>query len=128
MTVVPEPNHTWSMDFMHDRLYQGKSFRTLNVMDEGVREVLAIEIDTSLPALRVVRVLEQLRGWRGLPERIRVDNGPELIAQSLQNWCAANGVELAHIQPGKPNQNAFIERFNRTTFIAFRSLVNVSPR
>ena len=114
MTVMPKPNHTWSMDFMHDRLYQGKSFRTLNVMDEGVREVLAIEIDTSLPALRVVRVLEQLRDWRGLPERIRVDNGPELIAESLQSWCAANGVALAHIQPGKPNQNAFIERFNRT--------------
>jgi putative transposase len=102
------------MDFMHDSLYGGRSFRTLNIIDEGVREALAIEVDTSLPAARVVRVLEQLNEWRGLPDQIRVDNGPELIAQELQNWCDAHHITLAHIQPGKPNQNAFIERFNRT--------------
>ena len=79
-----------------------------------MREALAIEIDTSLPAQRVVRVLEQLAEWRGLPDQIRVDNGPELIAEVLVNWCEARSVTLAHIQPGKPNQNAYIERFNRT--------------
>ena len=102
------------MDFMHDRLYGGRAFRTLNILDEGVREALAIEVDTSLPAERVVRVLEQLAEWRALPEQIRVDNGPELISECLMNWCAARDIELAYIQPGKPTQNAFIERFNRT--------------
>lgn len=104
----------WSMDFMHDRLYGGKAFRTLNILDEGVREVLAIEVDTSLPAERVVRVLSQLEQQRKLPRQIRVDNGPELLADRLVSWCQQKGIELAYIQPGKPAQNAYIERFNRT--------------
>ena len=113
--VVPaRPDRMWSMDFMHDTLYHGKRFRTLNVLDEGVREVLAIEIDTSLPAERVIRVLEQLKESRPLPEQIRVDNGPELVSSKLVAWCETNGVRLHHIQPGKPTQNAYIERFNRT--------------
>jgi len=114
MKVVWAVNESWSMDFMQDRLYQGQAFRTLNVLDEGVREALAIEVDTSLPAGRVIRVLEQLKAWRGLPKQIRVDNGPELLAEELLNWCKEHGVNLLYIQPGKPNQNAFIERFNRT--------------
>ena len=99
---------------MSDSLYQGRRFRTLNILDEGVREALAIEIDTSLPAERVVRTLQQLAAWRGLPKAIRLDNGPELTAQRFTTWCAVMGIELRHIQPGKPNQNAFIERFNRS--------------
>lgn len=99
---------------MHDTLYVGRRFRTLNVLDEGVREILEIEVDTSLPGERVVRVLERLKAWRGLPEAIRCDNGPELVSQVFVEWCEENGVELRHIDPGKPNQNAFIERFNRT--------------
>ena len=99
---------------MSDSLYQGRRFRTLNILDEGVREALAIEIDTSLPAERVVRTLQQLAAWRGLPRAIRLDNGPELTAQRFTTWCAVQGIELRHIQPGKPNQNAFIERFNRS--------------
>ena len=99
---------------MSDSLYQGRRFRTLNVLDEGVREAPAIEIDTSLPAARVVRTLQQLATWRGLPKAIRLDNGPELTAQYFTDWCAEKGIELRHIQPGKPNQNAFIERFNRS--------------
>jgi len=114
LEVCAEADVMWSLDFMHDRLYGGKAFRTLNVLDEGVREALAIEVDTSLPAERVVRVLEQLTEWRDLPEQIRVDNGPEFISECLTNWCAARDIELAHIQPGKPTQNAFSERFNRT--------------
>ena len=99
---------------MSDTLYGGRRFRTLNVLDEGVREGLAIEIDTSLPAERVVRVLEQVVSWRGQPQAIRLDNGPELIADRFMTWCVERGIELRYIQPGKPDQNAFIERFNRT--------------
>jgi putative transposase len=104
------PNEIWALGFMSDSLYQGRRFRTLNILDEGVRELLAIEIDTSLPAERVVRTLQQLAAWRGLPKAIRLDNGPELTAQRFTTWCAVMGIELRHIQPGKPNQNAFIER------------------
>jgi putative transposase len=108
------PNEIWALDFMSDSLYQGRRFRTLNILDEGVREALAIEIDTSLPAERVVRTLQHLAAWRGLPRAIRLENGPELTAQRFTTWCAVKGIELRHIQPGKPNQNAFIERFNRS--------------
>ena len=83
-------------------------------MDEGVREALTIEIDTSLPGQRVVRVLERLSAWRGLPKAIRCDNGPEFISQVFVDWCQDHGIEIRYIQPGKPNQNAYIERFNRT--------------
>jgi len=114
MAVPSISNVIWSLDFMHDALYIGRRFRTLNVLDEGVREILDIEIDTSLPGERVVQVLERLKSWRGLPEAIRCDNGPELVSQALVDWCEKNGVDLRHIDPGKPNQNAFIERFNRT--------------
>lgn len=119
LEIKAEINASWSLDFMYDSLWSGKRFRALNVIDEGVRECLAIELDTSLRAERVVRVLERLKGWRGTPRMIRLDNGPELTSVKLQAWCESNGVELKFIQPGKPNQNAFIERFNRT----FRSEV-----
>lgn len=107
-------NQTWALDFMHDRLEDGRPFRTLNVLDEGNREVLAIEVETSLPSRRVTAVLDQLVALHGRPQALRLDNGPELIAQPLADWCAAQGIRLGHIQPGKPNQNAYIERFNRT--------------
>ncbi len=108
----PEPNHVWSLDFMSDSLWNGKRYRLLNVIDDYNRQVLAIEADTSLPALRVVRTLERLKEDRGLPKVIRVDNGPELISNRLDAWCKDNKIELAFIQPGKPTQNAFIERLN----------------
>lgn len=107
-------NHIWSLDFMSDALYGGKRFRTLNIIDDGVREVLNIVVDTSIPGGRVVRTLEQLAHWRGVPTALRMDNGPELLSQVLVDWCERRGVALRYIQPGKPNQNAFIERFNRT--------------
>ena len=97
---------------MHDTLYSGKRFRTLNIIDEGTRECLAIEVDTSLPAGRVIRVMEQLKEERGLPKQIRLDNGPELIASEFVDWCETHEIELAYIKPGKPQQNAFAERFN----------------
>jgi putative transposase len=99
---------------MSDTLYHGTCFRTFNVIDDHNREALAIEIDTSLRAARLVRVFERLKAERGLPDVLRVDNGPEFLSQALVAWCHANGVLIHHIQPGKPNQNACIERFNRT--------------
>jgi putative transposase len=114
LTVVALPNQVGSLDFMSDALWGGRRFRTLNVLDEGVREGLAIEVDTSLPAKRVIRVMERLGGCRDLPLALRIDNGPELLAQQFVTWCERRGIELRYIQPGKPDQNAFIERFNRT--------------
>ena len=114
MEVIPLPNQVWSMDFMSDALYAGRRFRTLNILDEGVRELLAIVVDTSIPSGRVIRVLDQLVELRGKPAAIRVDNGPEFCAQSFVDWCHEHGVEIRYIQPGKPNQNAFIERFNKS--------------
>ena len=113
--VAPaEANICWSLDFMHDSLVNGRTIRTLNIIDEFNREGLWIEVDTSIPAARVVRVLDMLALWRGYPKQIRLDNGPELISQTLADWAAEHDVVLAFIQPGKPAQNAFIERFNRT--------------
>lgn len=109
-----KPNIFWSMDFMSDALECGRKFRTLNVLDDFNRESLAIEIDFSLPAERVIRVLEQVAMVRGYPVFIRVDNGPELISQRLLEWAQKHGVTINHIQPGKPAQNGYIERFNRT--------------
>jgi len=107
-------NGVWALDFMHDALYGGRAFRTLNVLDEANREALAIEIGTSIPAARVVRVLEQLLVVYGRPQALRLDNGPEFTADAFTAWCAEHQIELRYIQPGKPDQNAFIERFNRT--------------
>ena len=114
LDVLPQPNVVWAVDFMSDTVYGGRRFRTLKLLDEGVREVLAIEVDSSLPAERVVRVLEQVVAWRGQPQAIRLDNGPEFLADRFATWCADRGIALRYIQPGKPNQNAFVERFNRT--------------
>jgi putative transposase len=108
------PNECWSMDFMSDALESGRRFRTLNIIDDFNREALAIEVDTSLPALRVTRTLDQIALWRGYPQRIRVDNGPEFISATLRDWADQHQVQLDFIQPGCPAQNAFIERFNRT--------------
>lgn len=107
-----EKNKVWSIDYMNDSLWDGRRFRLLNIMDDFNREVLAIEADTSLPALRLVRVLEKLKEQRGLPEMIRVDNGPEFISDTLDNYCKENKVTLVFIQPGEPTQNAYIERCN----------------
>ena len=114
LTVPDAPNLVWSMDFMADRLADGRQFRLLNVMDDFNREGLGIEVDFSLPAERVVRALNQIIEWRGKPMVIRVDNGPEYISATLAIWAAKQGIALTHIQPGKPQQNAYVERYNRT--------------
>ncbi|WES87822.1 IS3 family transposase [Dickeya fangzhongdai] len=124
-------NQSWSVDFMHDALVCGRRFRTFNVVDDFNREVLAIEIDLNIPAQRVVRVLDRIVANRGYPLKMRMDNGPELVSLTLAQWAEEHGVALEFIKPGKPTQNAFIERFNRTyrteilDFYLFRTLNKV---
>jgi transposase InsO family protein len=91
---------------------RAKSPQLAAAIDDYNREVLAIEVDTSLPALRVIRVLERIKAVRPLPKMIRVDNGPEFISAKLDHWCRVNGITLTYIQPGKPTQNAYVERLN----------------
>lgn len=105
-------NEVWSVDFMSDTLWDGRRFRLLNIIDDYNREVLHIESDLSLPTVRLVRVLEYLKEFRGLPQMIRVDNGPEFISHKLDMWCRENKITLSFIQPGKPMQNGFVERCN----------------
>ena len=99
---------------MHDSLICGRSFRTFNVVDDFNPEALAIEIDLNLPAPRIIRVLDRVAVWRGYPLKIRVDNDPEFISLALAGWSEEHGIELEFIQPGKPTQNSYVERFNRT--------------
>jgi len=114
LSVPQAINQVWSMDFMSDSLIDGRGLRTFNVMDDYNREGLGIEVDFSLPSARVIRSLEQIIEWRGKPFAIRCDNGPEYISQSLRDWTNERQITLLYIQPGKPTQNAYIERFNRT--------------
>lgn len=118
---VPQPltapeflNVCWSADFMSDALWSGQRFRTFNVIDDFNREVLAIEIDLNLPAERVIRVLDRIAELRGYPDKVRLDNGPEFVGLALAGWAERHNVHLDFIKPGKPMQNGFIERFNRT--------------
>ena len=106
------PNEVWSMDFLFDELATGRRVKTLTVVDDCSKESVQIIADTSIPALYVTRVLDQVKAKRGLPRVIRTDNGPEFAGRTMQTWAARNGVELRFIQPGKPVQNAYIESFN----------------
>lgn len=113
--AVPDSiNQVWSMDFMHDQLSDGRSFRLFNVLDDFNREGLGIEVDLSLPAARVIRTLDRIIEWRGRPAAIRCDNGPEYISGALLAWAEMRQIRIEHIQPGKPQQNAYVERYNRT--------------
>lgn len=107
-------NQVWSMDFMSDSLVDGRPLRTFNVLDDYNREGLGIEVDLSLPSERVIRSLEHIFEWRGKPLAIRCDNGPEYISNALAAWANRRRIALQFIQPGKPTQNAYVERFNRT--------------
>ncbi|WP_415656062.1 IS3 family transposase [Roseateles sp.] len=107
-----QPDEVWSMDFVFDELANGRRVKTLTVVDDCSKEAVQIAVDTSIPALYVTRVLDQVKAERGLPKVIRTDNGPEFAGRTMQTWAARNGVELRFIQPGKPVQNAYIESFN----------------
>ena len=114
LAVPCDINQSWSMDFMSDALADSRKFRTFNVIDDYNREGLTIDVDISLTSQRVIRALEQVIEWRGKPMSIRCDNGPEYISHALVNWANKHQITLLYIQPGKPTQNAYIERFNRT--------------
>lgn len=112
LAVPTDCNQVWSMDFMRDQLADGRVFRLFNVIDDFNREALAIDVDFSLPALRVIRSLEQVIEWRGKPAALRCDNGKEFCGRAMLTWAHERGVKLFLIKPGRPNQNAYIESFN----------------
>jgi putative transposase len=114
LEVPLRANEVWSMDFVSDTLYDGRKIRVLNILDDYHREAVAMEVDTSITALRVTRVLQSLKEDGLKPKQIRVDNGPEFISKTFVDWCNNQQIEIRYIQPGKPVQNAFIERFNGT--------------
>ena len=107
-------NAVWALDFMRDTLYSGRVLRTLNVIDEANGDALGIDVAVSIPATRVTTFLTQMIDLHGRPTAIRCDNGPELTSRAFTDWCKEEAIELRFIQPGKPDQNAYIERFNRT--------------
>jgi len=107
-------NLTWSMDFMQDTLENGRKFRVLNIIDDFNRESLTINISYSFPSEKVIEILEEVIEWRGKPESIRTDNGTEFIAHAFTNYCIRKNIEHIKIQKGKPTQNSYIERFNRS--------------
>ena len=109
-----DANICWSVDFIQDALMSGQKFRTFNVLDDFSRESPVVQVDIGLPAARIIRVLDHIVAWRGSPEELRMDNGPELISVALADWTERNGVSLEHIQPGRPTQNSYAERFNKT--------------
>lgn len=110
--IASAPNVSWSMDFVSDGFIDGRRLRCLNIVDDFTKECLAIEVDTSLPGKRVVAVLERLAECRGLPKSMTVDNGPEFISKALDEWAYRRQLQLRFIEPGKPQQNAYIESFN----------------
>lgn len=114
LAVTDTANHMWSMDFMADQLGDGRPIRTLNILGDFNREGQGIEVDFSLPTERVVRSLNRIIEWRGKPLIIRVNNGPEYISGKLMAWAELMNIHIQYIQPGKPQQNAYIERYNRT--------------
>ena len=112
LKVAERANECWSLDFIHDSLWDGRRLRFLTVEDDYTRENLAIEADSSLPGQRVIRVLERVSQERGLPERLLMDNGPEFIGKAVDEWAYLKGVKLQFIEPGKPMQNGYTESFH----------------
>ena len=106
------PNHVWALDFQHDASSDGRELKFLNVVDEFTREALAIEVDRTINADQTVAVLERLAKERGVPANIRADNGPELTARVLREWCRLGSTGTAYIEPGSPWQNPYVESFN----------------
>jgi transposase InsO family protein len=113
------PNHVWSYDFVEDRTHDGRKYRMLNIIDEFTHECLAIRIDRRLKAIDVIDVLSDLFSLRGVPEHVRSDNGPELVAKAVRASIGAVGAKTAYIAPGSPWENGFIESFNAGSATSF---------
>lgn len=107
-------NEVWSMDFMSDAMENRRKFRTLNIIDDHNREALWVEASFSFPSRLVINALENVIAEKGQPKIIRTDNGPEFISGEYQRWCESKGIKQQFTQPGKPMQNGYIERFNRS--------------
>jgi putative transposase len=114
LTVPLAINQVGSMDFIHDQLEDGRTFRLFNVIDDNNREVIGMERTSHCQQRGGIKELKQIISWRGKPQVIRCDNGPEYISAAIQNWAAEWGSKLEHIQPGNAQQNAYVEKFNRT--------------
>jgi len=114
ITIPLEKNQEWAMDFMSDALVNGRKIRTLNIIDHYNRQCMGINIGFNMPAVVVIQYLERVIEKHGKPCRIRTDNGPEFRSKAFQKWLSKNSIEWSRIQKGKPQQNAIIERFNRT--------------
>ncbi len=112
MPVLSRPNEEWSIDFVSDALANGRGIRALTVLDDFTKESPAIEVDSSLSAPRVTRVLDQVIEERGQPDAMRLDNGPEFTSRCFVAWAEQRGIRLIYIEPGKPVQNSYIESFN----------------
>ena len=110
--MLSNANQEWALDFLHDVLAAGRNIRVLSVVDAFTRECLALEVDTGFASRRVTRVLDEIIAARGLPQAIRCDNGPELSSRHFLAWALEWKIELRHIQPGKPTQNAHVESFH----------------
>ncbi len=105
-------NEVWSMDFVFDRVADGRSLKCLTVADDATHESVTIEVESAISGIQVTRILDRLKAERALPKVIRTDNGKEFCGRAMVAWAHANGVSLRLIEPGKPNQNAYIESFN----------------
>jgi putative transposase len=114
LQVSIKPCMCWSIDFMSDSLWDGRKFRVFNIIDDYNRQALWIEASLSLPAVRIIRVLDQVIEIYGKPDKLRMDNGPEFVSLAFSEWCKEKGIQMEYIKPGKPMQNGFIERFNGT--------------
>ncbi|WP_344675368.1 IS3 family transposase [Sphingobacterium kyonggiense] len=114
LSIPERPLKTWSLDFMSDVLTNKRKFRTLNIIDDFNKQAIAIEVAHSMPANKVTYLLERIIKEQGKPSRFRTDNGPEFISREFRDWCAGKEIEIQYIQPGRPMQNGYIERFNRT--------------
>lgn len=111
--AAQRPNHVWALDFQWDQTADGRNLKLLNIVDEYTRETLEILVERHIDADATVRVLERLTGLRGCPEHVRCDNGPELTAHALRDWCTLSGAGTAFIEPGSPWQNAYVEELQR---------------
>lgn len=112
LALLTQPNEQWALDFVHDRIGEGRAIRVLTIIDEFTRECLATEVDTGISSRQVARTLERILEGRPAPRSLRCDNGPEFRSRYFHAWCTSHRIALEYITPGRPTQNGYIESFN----------------